>query len=349
MKKLIFSLSPLFLIATPIINPFNTYNIKLNSYIFSDFSYVNDLFIHKKYSSYKEKSGKNFSILFLRASVGYNSNLYDIGVFKQENFLLTTNKDTAKFAYQLLNHKQLTENKKYNLFIKLKGFETQGFYLNKFFNVNQNLKFVIANDFFNVSLMQDGTVTGDGEEYANNKYNYDAHTTYYYSKNFLYKRKVKYQKGYGYNLHFGVLYKQNDFSARLLVNNLYSYIRIKDVPYSNVYLNSNNKNYNNGYVTYSPLFYGKETYKDYKGSADRKYDVLLSKNILYIEYFKWEQLSLKYIGIKKKNFLLSYEIRNKTISFNAHKNKYFVNLASNNINYKKATVLELSFGLNFHF
>lgn len=346
MKKFLLFL-PFVLLAAPMNNSFNQKNSKVNSFFMSDFGYVNDLFFKRAYKHYVKKNGKNFSVLFARISLGFNRKYWNIGVFKQEDFLLQTNKDTAKFVYQLLNHKAL-ERKNYNIFIKLKGFETQGLYFNKILKF-KNLKVMLANDLYEVTFMQDGTVDGNGVIIDEKNYEYYAHTQYYYSKNLLYKRKVKYQNGYGYNFHLGIKYKKNNFTLRILMNNLISFIKINNTPYSNVYLNSNNKHYKNGYITYSPLFYGKEYYKDYKGSFDKKYDFLIMKRKIYIEYFKWKKLNLKYIGYKNKNLNIAYEFRNKSISFKYITDKFFLNIESDKINYKKAKIIAFSCGINITF
>ena len=348
MKKLLFLFFPFLLFSAPINDAFNQKNLKFKSYLFLDFGYVNDLFFKRKYKHYKNKSGKNFAVLFARVSVGYHKKNYDIGFFAQEDYLLLTNKDTAEFAYQLLNHEVL-ENKKYNVRIRLKGFETKGIYFNKIFVLN-NLKLLLGNDLYAVTFMQDGKVSGYGIILDENNYDYYAHADYFYTRNLLYKRKVYYKYGYGYNMHFGLKYKKDDFIFRLLINNLFSYIKIKNTPYSNVYLNSKHKHYDkNGYITYSPLFYGKEYYKDYIGSFDKKYDFFVCKKYVFFEYFKWRELSLKYVGFKQNKYRLFYEMRNKSFGME-YFNKYLsIHVESNNFNYKKAKLMAVYLGLNFHF
>lgn len=348
MKKFII-LFPFFLFSAPINNTFEVKNFNVNSYFFSDFGYANDLFFNSRYKHYIKKNGKNIAVLFSRIYTGIKKNKYSIGIFKQENFLLFSNKDSAEFVFQLLNKKVLEKNKTYNIFIKLKGFETQGIYINKIININNDLKISLSSDIYNISFMQDGIVRGYGYIENKNNYHYYAHANYFYSKNFLYKIHVKYHNGYGENIHFGIKYHKKDFICRILLNNIFSYVKINQVPYSDVYLNSNNKHYKKGYLSYSPIFYGKEYYRNYDGAFNKKFDIFIMKKFFYIEYFKLRKLKLKYIGIKKKNYCFNYEFRNRTIGFQLNKKKYFFNIETDNLNYKKAKNIALNAGVNFIF
>ena len=140
-----------------------------------------------------------------------------------------------------------------------------------------------------------------------------------------------------------------NFSAIFLINDLISKIYIKNVLYSNVYLNSNNKHIINGYIHYSPMFYGIEKYKNYQSRYNPKYLLQLKYKNYFLGNQRWFNINFPYMGMEIKAFTLKYGFRFKNINVNFQKKYFFIDLGTNKVNLKKASFLKFNIGMFFKF
>ena len=348
MNRLIFYilLFSSFLHALVFFNPLNKKNFSFHAESGFEFAPVYEIFFDKWKKLYN-KSGKNVGCLNYRIESGFYWKNFYFGVFQREDYFLKTNEQTAEFVYQLLNN-HIEQYKYYDdLYIYLKGFRSRGVNTSYLF-YSDHLSGFIGGSVFKVSHIQDGTVSGSGY-YADNTYDYNIHADYYYSRNFLYHININKPKGYGYTSHFGLLYKIKSFKALLLINDLFSRIYIKNTPYSNVYLNSNNKHIVNGYIHYSPIFYGVEKYKNYQSKYNTKYLLQLMYKNYFVGNERWFNINFPYLGFKWNNLLLKYCFRFKNLNLHFQKNSWFINLGANKINLKKSSFLNISIGVFIKF
>ena len=347
MKRLVFILFfSSFLYALVFFNPLEKRNFYFGAESGFDFGPVYEIF-SDKWKDFYNKSGTNIGFLNYRIESGFYLKNFYFGIFQRGDYFLKTNNQTAEFVYQLINN-HVEKYKYYNdLYIYLKGFRSRGIDTSYLFNYG-HLSGFVGGSVFKVLYIQDGTVNGSGY-YANDTYDYNIHADYYYSRNFLYYINVNKPKGYGYTSHFGLLYKIKSFSALLLINDLFSRIYIKNTPYSNVYLNSNNKHIVNGYVHYSPIFYGVEKYEDYRSKYNTKYLLQLMYKNYFVGNERWFNINFPYLGFKWNNLSLKYGFRFKNINLRFQKNNWFVNLGTNKINLKKSPFLNVSGGVFIKF
>ena len=325
MKKLSFFLFFFFssLYALVFFNPYEKKNFSINAESAFDFASVYDVF-SGRWNKFYNKSGKNIGYLNYRVASGFYYKNFYFSIFQRGDYFLKTNNQTAEFVYQLVNH-QAKKNKFYNdLYIYVKGFRSRGFNVSYLSKIDKNFSYFVSLSMFNVYFIQDSNVNGWGY-FENNRYDYNVHADYYYSKNYLYYIKVTEPKGYGYTSHLGFLYKKDNYKLLFIINDLYSKIIINNAPYSNVYLNSKNKHIVNGYIHYSPIFYGIEKYVNYKSRYNPKYLLKIQYNKYFLENQRWFNINFPSFGIKTKHFNLSYGFRFKNVDINLHfKNFYFV-------------------------
>jgi len=341
MRKLFFLFLPLFLFSNGIV---------FNSKIYVNNDFIPDYELFKGWKTYYKKTGTNLAILYDNENIETEYKNFVLGAFREDFYFLKSNQDTAEFSYLLFSKGNIKNNKKYNLYINLYGYSIRGMKLGKIFSFN-NLKIFPSFDLFQGQHMQDGAVKGSAVTYANGDYHYTAKANYFYTHNYLYKLKVNQPSAWGYRINLKINYKNKNFSFFANIKNLMGTIYWKNLPYSNVVLNTDNKDKSKGYLIYKPTMTGVEKYVDknqnlyplsnfYVGVVNKYVDKIIVGSQMYRKYY------FPYLGFKKNNYKFLYDLRFKSVKVFYKLKHLSLFLQTNKINPKKAN--SFGFGLSYH-
>ena len=130
--------------------------------------------------------------------------------------------------------------------------------------------------------IQSGVLSGKGSIFTDETYHTTAYADYHFMDNLLYDGwNVAETYGIGYGLHLGMIYdnKEYAFSVHVLVNDLFAKSHWKNLPYSIVNLETNNKVIgDDGYTEYDPIISGWEIYEDFTQVISPKYHIDIQQN-----------------------------------------------------------------------
>ena len=303
-----------------------TLQSNLSYFIASDPISLDGMF-HDWDGEYHPKSLTNIAMQDMRFDIG--SGIFDdyyVGYFYRYNVYIETGKDFTDFFYRIKNHIDLDPSRRYELNLNIEGIEQSGLILSHskmvFDNGNERIKLGGALSFTVGHEMQHGSI--DGQARVPNKKSYEAsgEISSYYTHNYLYDLDVTKATAYGYGSDFAIEYKNRDYGleADFIVNDLWSKMYWRDLPYSQVHIDTKNKSYDeDGYAHYSPSIKGKELYVDFTQNIEPRYRVEVAKELekdrtmtvgsdyLYHALLPYVQLSQSLSN--QQNIALSYEHR----------------------------------------
>jgi hypothetical protein len=201
--------------------------------------------------------------------------------------------------------------------------------------------------------MQNGYIKGKAYTISQKNYNFKAFSNYNYTHNYLYKLNVNKSSAYGYTSHIFFNFKHNKINLKFLANDLFSNLYWKNLPYSKVYLNSNNKVYDkNGYAIYNPTVHGKEGYKNYNQRLIKKirieedyknYNNTFILGSDYIQNIYIPYIIIKHYFSKIFSFSLGYETRFSSVSLAIEYKNVYLHIRTDKL--KKPSTLSIMFSI----
>ncbi len=240
-------------------------------------------------NNYHPSFTDNIALLDTRIDFGMvtNQNFY-IGYFYNYNVFINTQKDFTDLFYRVKNKLDLNATREYNLRLKIEGIKQSGLMVSKSLKLhdqkNHSLTFGGAFYLSYGGDIQDGLVRGKAQSSNPKDYNIQALSDYFYTHNYLYDLDVNAPHGYGFGSHVALKYENKiyNFELKFLVNDLFSRLYWKNLPYSFVDIKTKNKHYDNdGYVKYDPSISGLEIYKDFTQKLSPKYKI---EFVQYLEH-----------------------------------------------------------------
>jgi|GEM_PF-1771510 len=307
----------------PFFIPKNQKNLNLHSQILltNDAFSLKSLFnnFHGKYVS---SQSNHTAIGDIRVDVGsYIKGWGYIGYSYRKEAVIKSTSDSMKLLYQVSNNLDLTTDDHYDIFISLKGFETHGIEFSNTYPLYSDGIFDIQIG-YGIELMigtegQNGYVTGYASAVSKTEYDFNLNSYYYYTQNYLYDYDVEYTSAYGFNTQLAMLFIYDNFTLKIVGNDVLGKLYWKNMPYSEVNLISENKSYDkNGYVKYSPAISGLESEQNViqrlmpKWRFDTLYEI--DEGFVQMGFDYIDDITLPYIsyGHKINNSLmmkLSYE------------------------------------------
>jgi hypothetical protein len=264
--------------------------VDFKSFIANDPIELKELF-DKWQGRYSPKDGKNIALLDSRFDLGgYINGLY-IGYFYQYNAFIDTVRDFTDLVYSTKNKLDLQKGREYDLSLDIDGIKQYGLLLSKNGTVYENDRYRVVfggGVYLSYGLdMQSGWIKGSAVANAEKDYDIDAYSSYYYTRNYLYRLDVEDSYGIGYGSHVGFLYTDliYSYSFKFLVNDLFSYVKWRNLPYSKVDIKTQNKSYDeDGYLKYSPSIRGLEVYKNFTQKIDPSYKLQLTSDYKDIRF-----------------------------------------------------------------
>jgi len=248
---------------------------KTQAFIADDVVSIHDLF-NKWHGEFHPKAGDNLAIDDARGDLGISIRQWGyLGYAYRHQSFTKASRDLTLLVWQQLNHKDFTVGKTYALDLVIRGYETDGIVYAKSLTLlesdTRSLTVGIGFSLLHGYNMQDGYLTGTARADSPKDYSYQAVSDYRYTENYLYDLDVNDADGSGFTTHLSIDYRYRNLRLHLLVNDLYGRITWRDLPYSYVELDSDNKTYDaNGYIVYKPTVKGVELYRDYTQKLYKK-------------------------------------------------------------------------------
>jgi hypothetical protein len=352
------ALSPLFAAPLSFFNHFeqnNRYVIALKYHNANDAISIKD---EARYSwnkeGYSPREGTNLALINHRMDVGINIHDWYFGYALRYDMFIQTNRSTTDIL-QLINTKSnLPLDRLYEVNLKAYGIATHNLLLSRSFTIHKNFKAFASVAWIQAFGMQEGFVDAYANIVSRNEYDFEGYSEYYYDKNHLYTLDVEKPKGYGYSLQFGLEYQHRAHIFRFLAQDFASKIYWKDLPYSEVSIISDKKEYDEkGYVTYKPSISGYELYRNYTQTLEAKYQLeyeyqyntkLSGKVALgYYRNYLLPFAALKYKQNHNISYLVGYEGRFKQLSLGMEWYDFKLSIAANNITHPTALSLDLRY------
>ncbi|MBT8349204.1 MAG: hypothetical protein HKP62_07150 [Sulfurovum sp.] len=199
-----------------------------------------------------------------------------VGYTHRKEVVMPTSSDTVRLLYQASNDLDLDIGESYDLDLKMEGFAAHGIMFANNFSVYQengwDVNIGIGLELLYGVEMQDGYVRGNAITTAVNDYDFNMQSNYLYTENYLYDLDVESSHAYGYSTHLSIQAAYENISFSYVMNDLLGKLYWKDLPYSDVFLTSGTKSYDeNGYVKYTPVISGVERTKDYTQTLMQKW------------------------------------------------------------------------------
>lgn len=314
---------------------------------------------------YHPRLGKNIALQDMRVDIGGNfyKDFY-LGVFHKYNVFVKTDKDFADLYHTIKNKEDFYHDRDYLLNLDIQGIKYSGFILSKnslLYHDSENsimiggaLSFLFGHD------MQEGAIRGRATSPSEKMYQVSAQSTYHYTYNYLYDLDVESASGFGYGADIALAYTNSkyDFGIKIIANDIFSRIYWKDLPYSFVDIQTENKTFDgDGYVKYSPSISGVEKYIDFTQDIEARYKLVFEKEIYgdiifsgglarsYGENFPYvrfdEALS------KSQDIGFSYESRFGSFGFDYRYKSFRVGLSTDALSDPSAFAFRSSFQLQF--
>jgi len=310
-----------------------TVTSKLEYLIASDPISLDGMF-HDWHGVYHPKSGENIALQDMRIDIGTQINpSFYVGYFYRYNVGIKTGKDFTDFFYRVKNHIDLDPNRVYRLDLDIEGVEQSGIAISHthFLINNTHTRLQIGGA---ISLgvghdMQEGSIHGKAKIIDNKTYYAVGDISSYYTHNYLYDLDVDQASAYGFGSDIAISYynKTDTWGIDFLMNDLYSRLYWKDLPYSKVEIETENHSYDeDGYVHYSPSISGLELYRNFTQKISPRYrleghkdlshgvialvgcDYLYDTTLAYVEVQK-QLMAQTYVGFSYEERFHSFEVQ----------------------------------------
>jgi len=314
---------------------------------------------------YHPRAGKNIAIQDFRVDIGgrFYKDFY-LGFFHKYNVFVEANKDFADLYHTIKNKEDFYHDRDYLLNLDIQGVKYSGLVLSKnslLFKDSENS--IMIGGALSLSFghdIQEGTVRGRATSPSEKMYQVQAQSTYHYTDNHLYDLDVKGANGFGYGADIALAYTNSryDFGIKLIANDVFSRIYWRDLPYSFVDIQTENKTFDkDGYVKYSPAISGLEKYTDFTQHIEARYKLIFEKKIYedavlsgglarsYGENFPYvrfdEALS------EEQDVGFSYESRFDSFGFDYRYKSFMIGLSTDALSDPSVFALRSSFQLQF--
>lgn len=266
-----------------------------------------------------------------------------VGYTYRKEVVINTLPDTMRLLYQATNDLDLDTGSLYDLDFKIEGFEVHGIMFANNFSLYQkhgwDVNIGVAVELLYGVETQDGYVTGDATASAVDDYDFDAYSNYFYTENYLYDLDVARSNAYGYTTHLSLQAAYQNISFSYVVNDLLGKLYWKNLPYSEVFMTSGTKHYDeNGYVEYAPVISGIERNKNYTQTLMRKWrleakytfenatlqlgnDSISGVNMPYVRYqHKYDNDLIVGYDYESRFGMLGFDVIYKNYHFGIHSN-----------------------------
>jgi len=308
--------------------------------------------------AYTPKEHTNIALINHRADIGMLWDTLYIGYAFRYDIFIKTDKSTLDILNLVNSREDLPLNHQYNIDLEAYGFSSDNLIISKEFDIisskSKELKIYGGFSIIRASKMENGKLKANANIVSKKEYNFDGLLDYYYTHNSIYDLDVEEATGYGYSLNFGLFYRYNRHSILFLAEDFASNIYWNNLPYSQVNITSNRKEYDsNGYVKYKPSISGYELYRDYtqklKTNLKLEYKYQYNSYIdlgvggQYFSEILFPYLSVSYQENSNIGYKLGYDIRFKQVLLELDIYDFKASISTNSIYDPSAINLNLSY------
>ena len=266
---ILFSFEPAIAGPLSLINPIDIQKQPSSLYINTQTLITNDAFSFNALlddfnGDFNSKDSDYLAVGDIRYDVGTHVEGWGyMGFVYRQEAVINSSPDTMLLINQASNKLDLTIGEKYDLYLEIEGFEVLGVTFANSFPLYEkdgwDIRLGIAAELLYGIQTQDGYVQGDGTALSKKDYDFTMYSNYLYTENYLYDLDVDSVTSYGYTTHMSLYVGYEAFSLSLIVNDIIGKLYWDNLPYSDVNLASDNKNYDeDGYVEYDPIISGME-------------------------------------------------------------------------------------------
>lgn len=327
-------------------------------FVIDTFSYSEPYSIHNAINGGEEPfTGGDTALTHNWGEIGVTYKKFGIGFVQRYDTDLQFSEDTAEFYHLINNRLTLPEGREFELSLEAKQYRTEGIRLSYTFDLLKKTRLNVGLSYLKGLELTDGSAQGYATILDYGDYNFQFDVDYYYSKDFLFERKVDSPQGQGYSLDFffdwGITQNLN-FKLRGIdvIGKLYW----ENAPNTTATATSAIKQYDrNGYVIYQPVLSGYESNYNFTQELKAQFKALLdyewnSKLALlgqaysfYTENFY--QLGLRYSFNATSNMRALYMFETEAVSI-GYEMKYFnVLITSDSFNVDEAHTFAFSLNI----
>lgn len=224
---------------------------------------------------------------------GFRKGDWEMGILARYDYDITFSEDLAELYNMVVNKLPLPTGQRYELQLEAKHYRTHGLRLGYHLRPMETLQLVLGLSYLRGNELTDGTISGEAKAVSENDYDFNFHSDYYYSKDYLFEREVNSPKGWGYSIDLQVNWQPTEkLSLDLEVKDLLGSIYWDQAPNTIADASSDNKTFDeDGYVKFNPTLSGWEGYDDFTqhlnafGSVAAQYAVLDRLDMAYEAMF----------------------------------------------------------------
>ncbi len=350
-------------------NPSNAYiphtlHVNAQEFIANDVISLKEFFGDWE-SRYHPKSGQNIALQSLRVDVGgvFYKDFY-MGYFYRYDVFVKTQKDFADLYHTIKNKEDFPIGRTYKLDFHIEGIKESGLMIAKsvklYHDSTHQLSLGLGLSLLFGHDMQDGDIDGSAHTPSEKVYEITSHSTYDYTYNYLYDLDVQSASGVGFGSDISLEYHDSayDLHMSIMINDLFSKIYWKDLPYSAVDIETKNKSFDSdGYVKYAPSISGLEVYRDTTQTLEPKVKLSFLKGVYHdmqvgagVSFAYGE--NFPYLCVAKdfskwQNVALSYESRFGSFGVDYHDRFFHLGISSDALS--DASALGLRAGVDYRF
>ncbi|NOX75456.1 MAG: hypothetical protein GXP17_02335 [Gammaproteobacteria bacterium] len=225
--------------------------------------------------------GGSKAFTYNRAEVGMRWGNWQFGILERYDYLLEFSPQTAELFNLTESRLPLEAGREYELRIKARQQRSRGVRLGYRQKFSSKFSVEVAASYLQGKSLTDGSIRGSAQVTANNDYEFQFETDYFYSRDVLFERDVAPPKGSGYSTDILFDWRPGErFQAQLSIVDLLGKIFWENAPYTVATASSATKIYDeNGYVRYAPAISGRE--------SNRNFTQVLPRKIFFMAKYQW--------------------------------------------------------------
>ncbi|WP_455210867.1 hypothetical protein [Kaarinaea lacus] len=247
-------------------------------FVMDTFNYSEPYSIHNAIYGEEESFVRGDTVLTHNwGEMGVTYKNFGIGYVHRYDTDLQFSEDTAEFYHLINNRKPLPEGREFDLRLNAKQYRTEGIRLSYTFELVKKTRLAIGLSYLKGLELTDGSAQGNATILDQGDYDFQFDVDYYYSKDFLFERKVDSPQGQGYSLDFyfdWAITQSLNFKLRGIdvVGKLYW----ENAPNTTATATSAFKEYDRyGYVIYQPVLSGYESNYNFTQKLKAQYKAIV--------------------------------------------------------------------------
>lgn len=164
---------------------------------------------------------------------GFKGEDYSLSAIYRNDYHFNFNRDALEIIYNSQNGIKEDAGKNYSPKLRVNHLSAMGFEFVRKFKLAEGWNLEISSAILNGKSYQYGDLEGNLSIDSSGNYNGDLRLNYYYDEDRLLKRNVSSPSGLGYTIGFVSVFKpSNNITVRFRADDLISYIRWEDSPYT---------------------------------------------------------------------------------------------------------------------